>query len=59
MRAAVVKSYAHPSKIPISHDAPEPKPGKDQVVVEVYSAGLNFFDVSAPSIVSHAEVDFP
>ncbi|THH30438.1 hypothetical protein EUX98_g3760 [Antrodiella citrinella] len=41
----VVKAYAHPSKLPIVNDAPEPKPGNDQVLVDVYSAGLNFFDI--------------
>lgn len=45
MRAFVVKEYAHPSKIPLSTDAPEPKAGADQVLVDVYSAGLNYFDV--------------
>ncbi|TCD71204.1 hypothetical protein EIP91_011682 [Steccherinum ochraceum] len=41
----VVKEYAHPSKVPVVNDAPEPKAGKDQVLVDVYSAGLNFFDI--------------
>lgn len=45
MKAFVVKEYAHPSKIPLSNDFPEPKPGPGQVLVDVYSAGLNFFDV--------------
>lgn len=41
----MVSAYAHPSKIPIRHDAPEPKPAEDQVIIDVYSAALNFFDV--------------
>ena len=45
MRAFVVTEYAHPSKIPITQNAPEPKVGPGQVLVEVYSAGLNYFDV--------------
>ncbi|KAH8107869.1 NAD(P)-binding protein [Cristinia sonorae] len=45
MRAAVVKAYAHPSKVPVVTDAPEPTPGKNDVIVDVYSAGLNFFDI--------------
>ncbi|KXN90586.1 Quinone oxidoreductase-like protein 2 [Leucoagaricus sp. SymC.cos] len=45
MRAYVVKELAHPSKIALSHDAQEPVPGKNQVLVDVYSAGLNFFDI--------------
>lgn len=46
MRAFVVRELAHPSGINLSHDVPEPTAGKDQVLVDVYSAGLNFFDVS-------------
>ena len=46
MRAFVVKELAHPSKISLSHDVPEPTPGPEEVIVEVYSAALNFFDVS-------------
>lgn len=46
MRAFVVTEYAHPTKISVKQDAPEPTPSKHQVVVEVYSAGMNFFDVS-------------
>ncbi|KAJ2925132.1 hypothetical protein H1R20_g11980, partial [Candolleomyces eurysporus] len=45
MRGFVVKDLAHPSKIPLSTDAPEPKAGAGQVLVDVYSAGLNFFDI--------------
>ncbi|KAI0344862.1 NAD(P)-binding protein [Trametopsis cervina] len=45
MRAFVVTEYAHPTKIPVKQDAPEPTPSKHQVVVEVYSAGMNFFDI--------------
>lgn len=47
MRAFVVKQLAHPSKTPLTLDAPEPVPGPDEVIVDVYSAGLNFFDVCA------------
>jgi len=45
MKAYVINSYAHPSKVPLTLDAPEPKAGPGQVVVDVYSAGLNFFDI--------------
>jgi NADPH:quinone reductase-like Zn-dependent oxidoreductase len=47
MRAYIVNSYAHPSKLPLTENASEPKPGKGEVVVEIYSAALNFFDVSS------------
>lgn len=33
-----------------SHDVAPPKPGKGEVLVDVYSAGLNFFDVSVTSL---------
>jgi len=46
MRAFVVNQLNHPSKIELTRDAPEPKPVPDQVLVDVYSAGLNFYDVS-------------
>ena len=45
MRAFVVSEYAHPSQIPLTQDAPAPKLGRGQVLVDVYSAGLNYFDV--------------
>ena len=45
MRAFVIKKYAHPTKIPVEQAAPEPQPGPGQVLIDVYSAGLNFFDV--------------
>lgn len=45
MRAFVINKYAHPSKIPVEQAAPEPQPGPGQVLIDVYSAGLNFFDV--------------
>jgi NADPH:quinone reductase len=47
MKAFIISEYAHPSKIPLSHDAPEPfpTPDSDQLLIDVYSAGLNFFDV--------------
>ena|ERR1700761_418396 len=48
MKAYVINSYAHPSKVPLTLDAPEPKAGPGQVIVDVYSAGLNFFDVRLP-----------
>ncbi|KAI0058587.1 alcohol dehydrogenase [Artomyces pyxidatus] len=45
MKAFVVKEYAHPSKIPVTLDHPEPTVGPDTVLIDVYSAGLNFFDI--------------
>lgn len=45
MRAFVVKENCHPSKIDLSSDVPEPKLAADEVLIDVYSAGLNFFDV--------------
>jgi len=45
MRAFVVKENAHPSKIALSTDAPTPTMGPGQVLIDIYSAGLNFFDI--------------
>ncbi|ETW84421.1 quinone oxidoreductase 12 [Heterobasidion irregulare TC 32-1] len=46
MKAFVVREYAHPSDIKLTLDAPNPTvTGKDTVLVDVYSAGLNFFDI--------------
>ncbi|KAJ7647303.1 NAD(P)-binding protein [Roridomyces roridus] len=45
MRAFVVHELQHPSKITLTQDWPEPKLGKNDVMVDVYSAGLNFYDI--------------
>ncbi|CAL1707506.1 unnamed protein product [Somion occarium] len=45
MRAFVVKELVHPSKISVTNDAPEPIPGPGEVLVDIYSAALNFFDI--------------
>ncbi|KAI8975846.1 alcohol dehydrogenase [Trametes punicea] len=45
MRAFVVNDYAHPSKISVTQNFPEPRAGHGQVLVDVYSAGLNYFDI--------------
>ncbi|KAI0077906.1 alcohol dehydrogenase [Panus rudis PR-1116 ss-1] len=45
MRALQVKQLAHPSLIPISTDVPDPKAKPGEVVVDIYSAALNFFDI--------------
>ncbi|KIL00708.1 hypothetical protein PAXRUDRAFT_644899 [Paxillus rubicundulus Ve08.2h10] len=45
MRAYVVKEWTHPSKLTLVHDAPEPVPGAEEVIVDIYSAALNFFDI--------------
>ncbi|THH05280.1 hypothetical protein EW145_g4914 [Phellinidium pouzarii] len=45
MRAFVINKYAHPSQVRLTTDAPEPKPKDNEVIVDVYSAGLNFYDI--------------
>ena len=47
MRAFVVSEYAHPSKIMLTYNAPEPvwKPGSLDILIDIHSVGLNFFDV--------------
>ena len=40
-----MKELTHPSNISLSTDIPEPTAGPGQVLVDVYSAGLNFFEV--------------
>ena len=47
MRAFTITEFAHPSEIKLTTDAPEPELGRDEVLIDVYSAGLNFFDVRA------------
>ncbi|ESK97067.1 alcohol zinc-containing [Moniliophthora roreri MCA 2997] len=44
MRAFVVSKLDRYSNIPLSYDAPEPQVGPNQVLVEIYSAALNFFE---------------
>lgn len=46
MRGYVINQYVHPKDLTLSLDAPEPTPGPGEVLIEVYSAGLNFFDVN-------------
>jgi hypothetical protein len=47
MKAFVISEYAHHSKVPLTLDAPDPvlENGSDNLLIDVYSAGLNFFDV--------------
>ncbi|KAF8313098.1 alcohol dehydrogenase [Clavulina sp. PMI_390] len=45
MKAFRVAKHEHPADITPASDAPEPTAGPGQVIVEVYSAGLNFFDI--------------
>ncbi|KAF5385821.1 hypothetical protein D9615_002573 [Tricholomella constricta] len=45
MRGFVVSELKHHSEISLSSNVPEPKAGPGQVLVDVYSAGLNFFDI--------------
>ncbi|BEJ17805.1 hypothetical protein CspHIS471_0700730 [Cutaneotrichosporon sp. HIS471] len=44
MKAFQIKYHAHPREHKVSDIAP-PVPGPGQVLVDVYAAGLNFFDV--------------
>ncbi|KAJ7770213.1 alcohol dehydrogenase [Mycena maculata] len=45
MKAFVIRELGHPSNITVTADWPEPKLGKTQIMVDVYSAGLNFYDI--------------
>ncbi|KAG8932890.1 hypothetical protein FRC02_000400 [Tulasnella sp. 418] len=45
MRAYVIEKYIRPSELKPVNDAPEPQPGSNQLLVDVYSAGLNYFDI--------------
>lgn len=45
MRALVVHELAIPSNILLEKDFVEPRVGPGEVVVDVFSAGLNFLDV--------------
>ncbi|BEI90006.1 uncharacterized protein CcaverHIS019_0300760 [Cutaneotrichosporon cavernicola] len=44
MKAFQIKYHAHPREHKVS-EIPPPVPGPGQVLVDVYAAGLNFFDV--------------
>ena len=61
MKAFVISKYAHPSKIQLTPDAPEPilTPGSDDLLIDVHSAGLNFFDVRFlfPPSILHLHLD--
>jgi NADPH2:quinone reductase len=45
MRAYVVNKLVHPSQLKLVDDAPEPEATGDEIIVDVYSSALNFFDV--------------
>lgn len=45
MRAYVVNRNAHPSELALVSCAPVPTPEADEIIVDVYSAALNFFDI--------------
>jgi NADPH:quinone reductase len=46
MRAYVVNEWVHPSQLKLVNNAPEPKvTASDEILVDVYSSALNFFDV--------------
>ncbi|MBV8369990.1 MAG: NADPH:quinone oxidoreductase family protein [Candidatus Eremiobacteraeota bacterium] len=44
MRAIVCRAYGPPKDLVVA-DAPEPKPGPGQVLIDVHAAGVNFPDV--------------
>lgn len=45
MRAYVVNRNAHPSELALVSCASVPTPKADEIIVDVYSAALNFFDI--------------
>ncbi|OJA08663.1 hypothetical protein AZE42_01165 [Rhizopogon vesiculosus] len=46
MRAYVVNEWVHPSQLKLVNNAPEPKvTASDEILVDVYSSALNFFDI--------------
>ena len=57
MRAFIIEQLSHPSKVELTKDAPDPKPFPDKILVDVYSAGLNFYDVSILRFEPHFVLD--
>ena len=55
MRAFVIKQLNHPSKIELTNDAPVPKPVPGHILVDVYSAGLNFYDVNGTCLSPYSD----
>ncbi|KIM91821.1 hypothetical protein PILCRDRAFT_809785 [Piloderma croceum F 1598] len=45
MRGYVINHYAHPKDLTLSLHLPDPIPGPGEVLVDIYSAALNFFDI--------------
>lgn len=45
MRGIVINEYMHPSKRTVADDAPEPNLGKNDLLIDVEVAALNFFDI--------------
>lgn len=61
MKAAQLTQYGGPEVVTIANDAPKPKISADQVLVEVYAAGVNPFDwkVREGMVRQMAELTFP
>jgi NADPH2:quinone reductase len=45
MRAFVVHELTHPSKVVLDRNCAEPTAGPQEILVDIFSAGLNFLDV--------------
>lgn len=45
MRGFQIEEYAHPTKQTVSTNVPEPKPEDNDLIVDVFAAAVNFFDI--------------
>ncbi|KAJ7647302.1 hypothetical protein FB45DRAFT_1100393 [Roridomyces roridus] len=59
MKAFVVHRFDHPSQISVTAHWPEPALGKNQIMIDVYSASLNFFDILQAQGLYQVKRDLP
>jgi NADPH:quinone reductase-like Zn-dependent oxidoreductase len=59
MKAAQINGYGGPEVLQTTTDAPKPKPGIAQVLVEVYAAAVNPFDLKVREGVMGDSLHFP
>ena len=59
MKAAVITGHGGPGSITIDRDFPDPKPGPDDVIVQVAATSLNYHDIFTRNGMPGIEVPMP
>ena len=59
MKAAVITGHGGPGSITIDRDFPDPKPGPDDVIVQVAATSLNYHDIFTRNGMPGIQVPMP